>query len=808
MRVFDDDIRTFSNAESEGEMNMSAIKTEFRIVLLLMVTLLLSVVSAHAGGNLDPAFGEQGVVVTDFGIDDDEALALAVQADGRILLAGFSTNSVVKDVAVARYHPDGKLDTSFQTTGFTTFAVGGGNAMAEAIVVQADGRIVIAGTADNGANAASSAVFLARLTENGAPDTSFGTDGKLVLPLAGKTGVAYDLQLTLDGDILVTGTAGDGNGLQAMIARVNEDGKMDTTFGMDGVVLIDREYETAAHSLVVQSDNAILLAGYSKPEGVAGLSLFRLKADGAVDESFGAQGEVRISDTEGEAILYDMAVQADGRLVVVGTYDNSEYREIILGRFLTNGQIDRSFGTAGMVRSDLGYDSVGYGVAVQSDGAIVVTGYSQTVKGKDIILLRYGVEQSAAEGSTTGATETAPETTGTAAGKDPVAAFSNAVVASQPEPAGEGSTAAATGGATTTETAVDTAVATYIADAVSLYDDVGRALAVLPDGRVLAAGYSSNGDDNDFVLLQYSAAAMSALAESTASAAGGVSSTYYRIATTPITNINRNSAMSGGEVTAKRITDDCEESCQTQCEGEDSSVDAADPTCYSTCYDACSVAVPTVTIRGVCYGTARHPVYRPAETTDTPTTPTDSTDPVILPAITKESSFNYKTVLYGQTSDGSGVGTFGSNIVNITPNTMYYVRAYAVLSDETVIYGNELSFETSDACFIATAAYGSVLDAHVVVLRNFRDRYLRGNALGQAFIDRYYHYSPMIAEVIERNDVLKQIVRVCLWPWVAFSYLMLECAVWIKISLMLLASVVGGVAVYSFKSNAKPRNIL
>ena len=822
MRVVAGDSRTFSNAESEGGMNMCAIKAEFRIALLLVVTLLLSVVSAQAGGNLDPAFGDRGMVVTDFGIDNDEAQALAVQADGRILLAGFSTGSVLKDVAVARYHPDGKLDTSFQSTGFTTFTVGSGNAVAQAIVVQEDGRIVIAGTADNGANAASSAVFLARLTENGAPDTSFGTDGKLVLPLAGKTGVAYDLQLMLDGDILVAGTADGGNGLQAMIARVNQDGKMDTAFGTDGVVLIDREYETAAHSLVVQSDDTILLAGYSKPEGVAGLSLFRLAADGAIDASFGAAGEVRITDTAGEAIIYDMAAQADGRLVVVGTYDNGEYREIILGRFLTNGQIDSSFGTAGMVRSDLGYDSVGYGLAVQNDGAVVVTGYTQTAKGKDIILLRYGVEQTAAEGPTTGTTGTATETTGTATettgaatdttgaatDTDPVASFSNTAVGSQTEPAGEGGTAAATEGATTAAPAADEASATYIADAVSLYDDAGRALAVLPDGRVLAAGYSSNGDDNDFVLLQYSAAAMSALAESTASAAGGVSSTYYRIATTPITNIDRNGAMSGGEITAKRVENDCEESCQAQCEGEDSGTDPAVPSCYSTCYEACSVAVPTVTARGVCYGTARHPVYRPAETTDSPTTPTDSTDPVILPAITKESSFNYKTVLYGQTSDGSGVGTFGSNIVNITPNTVYYVRAYAVLSDDTVIYGNELSFETSDACFIATAAYGSVLDAHVVVLRNFRDRYLRGNALGQAFIDRYYQYSPVIAGVIERNDVLKQVVRVCLWPWVAFGYLMLEYAVWVKISLMLLAALVGGAAVYSFKSNAKPRILL
>jgi uncharacterized delta-60 repeat protein len=775
MRLFVDDIRTFSNTGIEGGMNMCEIKTEFRrIVMLLVVTVFLSIVSAHAGGNLDPAFGDQGRVVTDFGIDDDEALALAVQPDGKILLAGFSTNSVLKDVAVARYQPDGKLDTSFHSTGYTTFNPGDGNAMAQAIVVQEDGKIVIAGTADNGANEASSAVFLVRLTDSGSLDTSFGTSGRLVLPLDGKSGNAHDLQVAPDGDIVVAGTAGGSTGLQAMIARVDPSGKLDTAFGTDGFVLIDREYETAAHSLVVQSDTSILLAGYSKPEGVAGPSLFRLKADGAIDESFGTNGEVRITDMEGEAIIYDMAAQDDGRLVVVGTYDNGEYREVIMGRFLTSGQIDTSFGTAGMVRSDLGYDSVGYGVAVQKDGAILVTGYTETVKGKDFILLRYGAENTADEASTTGATGTATETAGTTTDSDAAASPSNTAVGNQAATAVEEGASSETGDGISPETAVDEAIATYIADTVSLYDDAGRALAVLPDGKVLAAGYSSNGDDNDFVLLQYSAVAMSALAESTALTAGGVSSTYYHIATTPITNIGRNSAISGGEI--------------VQIAGGSAST------------------IPTVTERGVCYGTARHPVYRPAETTDTTDTTDDSTDS-ILPPVTKENSFNYKTVLYGQTSDGSGVGTFGSNIVEITPNTRYYVRAYAVLSDETVIYGNELSFETSDACFIATAAYGSVLDAHVVVLRNFRDRYLRGNGLGQALIDRYYQFSPMIAEVIEGNDVLKQVVRVCLWPWVAFSYLMLEFAIWVKITLMLLAALICGVAVYSLKSNVKPRNI-
>ena len=369
--------------------------------MLLAALISLPNVSSFADGNLDPAFGVKGMAVTDFGIADDEAQALAVQPDGKVLLAGFSSNSVLKDIAVARYQQDGKLDTTFHTTGYTTFNIGNGNAMARAVAVQEDGRIIIAGTSENAANEASSEIFLVRLTEAGFPDDSFGTEGKLVLPLQDKPGVAYDLQVAADGDILVAGTVGAGTGMQAMIARIDQQGNLDSTFGEKGIVFIARDYDTAAHSLVLLGDDAILLAGYSKPAEVAGLSLFRLKADGAVDQSFGNKGEVQVAVQDGEAVVYDMAAQADGRLVVVGSYDNGKYREVLLGRFLANGQTDTSFGTAGMVRNDLGHDSVGYGVAVQEDGAILATGFTEMGNGKDIILLRYGADETATQDGTT-----------------------------------------------------------------------------------------------------------------------------------------------------------------------------------------------------------------------------------------------------------------------------------------------------------------------------------------------------------------------------------------------------------------------
>ncbi len=795
-------VTLFKTALYSG-MDMSEMTTKFRIIMVLMSLLLLSTVSAYAEGNLDPAFGVKGAAVTDFGIADDEAMALTVQPDGKILLAGFSDTSVLKDIAVARYLQDGKLDTTFHGTGFTTFNVGSGNAMARAMAVQDDGKIVIAGTADNGANEASSEIFLVRLSDAGEPDLSFGAQGRLVLPLQGRTGIAYDLQLTADGDILVAGTAGGSEGLQAMVARVDQQGRLDGTFGDKGTVLIDRDYETAAHSLVVLSDNSILFAGYSKQEEVAGLSLFRLKTDGTVDESFGAGGEVRGAVQEGEAIVYDMVAQADGRVVIAGSFDNGKYREVLLGRFLANGQADTSFGTAGLVRNDLGQDSVVYAVAVQQDGGILATGFSEMGNGKDVILLRYGAEEEAMQELTTASPATA--------GVDQLA---NALTTDQSQtPLDDSATPAESAGGITT--------ATFIADAVSAFDDEGRALAILPNGAVLAGGFTSNGADNDFLLLQFSPNAVSSLDDSSSgSETSGVPSTDFRITTTPITNITRNSAMSGGVITTRSPIVDCEESCLDECEDDDSDTITSTTACFTACLTRCTDAVQTITARGVVFGTAPHPVFRPTTSStngstngstdgsvdDSGDTPDDS-DPVvpILPTVSDDNSHNFDTVLFGQTSDGTGIGSFGSHIINITPDTLYFVRAYAVLSDDRVIYGNELSFETKDACFIATAAYGSLLDPHVVVLRNFRDSYLKGSSLGQAFINGYYRFSPAIAEVIEHNEVLKQVVRLFLWPWVAFCYLMLHFAGLVKFAMMLLAVLFAGVAAYFLKTNIKSR---
>ena len=126
----------------------------------------------------------------------------------------------------------------------------------------------------------------------------------------------------------------------------------------------------------------------------------------------------------------------------------------------------------------------------------------------------------------------------------------------------------------------------------------------------------------------------------------------------------------------------------------------------------------------------------------------------------------------GQTDDGSGAGVFTSEIEEVNPQTVYYVRAYGMLSDGSVIYGNELFFKTDDACFIATAAFGSIDHVAVRALRLVRDRFLKPFSWGQSLITVYYQISPPLAELVAAVPLLRLAALWLLLPLAAGALLL------------------------------------
>jgi uncharacterized delta-60 repeat protein len=225
--------------------------------VFVICTFNLQVPAWAADGDLDTSFGTGGKVTTAIGSADDTAYSVVLQSDGKIIAVGQSDNGANTDFAVVRYNADGSLDTSFDTDGKVTTAIGSSNDNARSVVLQSDGKIVVVG------NSWSSVYDFAvvRYNANGSLDTSFSGDGKVTTQVGGSlSDTAYSVVLQSDGKIIVAGTSDS----DFAVVRFNADGSLDTSFDTDGKVTTPIGSGTdEAYSVVLQSDGKIIAAGYS-----------------------------------------------------------------------------------------------------------------------------------------------------------------------------------------------------------------------------------------------------------------------------------------------------------------------------------------------------------------------------------------------------------------------------------------------------------------------------------------------------------------------------------------------------------------
>lgn len=339
----------------------------------------------NADGTLDTSFGTDGKVITAMG-GEAHARAIAAQADGKIVVAGYATNGTNMDFALVRYNADGSLDTSFDTDGIVKTQIGGGNDVINAIAIQADGKIVVAGQVINGTNYD---FALARYTTDGALDTSFDVDGRVITPVGtSNSAEARAIAIQSDGKIVVAGAAYVTSSLDFALARYNTDGSLDTTFDVDGMVTTpiggNTDYATA---VAIQSDGKIVAAGYSANGTDNDFSLARYYSDGSLDTTFDVDGKVITSITGGYDYAQAVALQTDGKIVVAGYYESGAVTEAALARYTAGGGLDTSFGTDGELITALGSsDSYLRAVAIRADGKIVVAGESNGGASTDFAL--------------------------------------------------------------------------------------------------------------------------------------------------------------------------------------------------------------------------------------------------------------------------------------------------------------------------------------------------------------------------------------------------------------------------------------
>jgi uncharacterized delta-60 repeat protein len=218
----------------------------------------------NSDGTLDPSFGGDGKVTTDFGRRHDYANALAVQADGKLLAGGltrFSRSAGRTRFALVSYNADGTLDSGFSSDGKVTTDFTRWNDSVQGLAVQADGEIVVGGIAGNGGSNPKFA--LARYNAGGGLDATFGGDGKVTTDFTAGYDEAWDVELQPDGKIVAGGdTAGLGG--RFAVARYDTNGALDGTFSGDGRTVTNfTPHDDFAYGLALQADGNVVLAGGS-----------------------------------------------------------------------------------------------------------------------------------------------------------------------------------------------------------------------------------------------------------------------------------------------------------------------------------------------------------------------------------------------------------------------------------------------------------------------------------------------------------------------------------------------------------------
>ncbi len=331
-------------------------------------------------GSLDLSFGTDGKVVTDFGLEADIATAVVVQADGKLLVAGYN-----HDFILARYNPDGSLDTSFDADGAVTTDFGSTEEQVKAIMLQGDGKIILAGyTYGSGYDFA-----LARYNPDGSLDTSFDGDGKVVNDLSGYGDYLEAAVLQADGKIVVGGSS-DGMAPDFILARYNADGSLDTSFDGDGLLNtdIDGSFDRCT-ALVIQPDGKILAAGYTDNPGNYNFALVRYNPDGSLDTTFDGDGKLEADPTGGNDRAYSLALQPNGKIVVAG-YGVGTLYDFVVARFNPDGSWDTTFDGDGWLLTDLlANQDYAYAVMLQPDGKIVVAGNAHDIVASDFAVVRY-----------------------------------------------------------------------------------------------------------------------------------------------------------------------------------------------------------------------------------------------------------------------------------------------------------------------------------------------------------------------------------------------------------------------------------
>jgi len=357
-------------------------------------------------GTLDSSFDSDGFVVHNDAVGGDGWVfgsSVTTDSVGKILVTGQSnSNGSNSDMVTWRYNPDGTLDSSFDSNGFVVHdnaAGGNGGDWGRSSSTDSTGRILVTGASDNGSNFD---MVIWRYNPDGTLDTSFDSDGIVVHDnAAGGNSDDLGRSMSIDstGRILVTGSSNNGSNDDMIIWRYNPDGSLDTNFDTDGIVVHGNaaggDNRDSGYSITIDSASRILVAGSSDNGSDSDMVIWRYNPDGSLDTNFDSDGIVVYDNTAGDNsgdYGYSITIDSTDRILVTGISTSVSNGGMVIWRYNTNGTLDSTFDGDGimLLTNAAGGNGTDFGSALttDSDGKILVTGWSSNGSDDDMVIWR------------------------------------------------------------------------------------------------------------------------------------------------------------------------------------------------------------------------------------------------------------------------------------------------------------------------------------------------------------------------------------------------------------------------------------
>lgn len=336
----------------------------------------------NVDGSIDNTFSDDGYVNIQFdGNTYNSARSVKLQSDGKILVAGSSYNGSYYQLAIARLHPDGSFDDTFGNAGQFVFEVPT-NFYCYDMTLDGDERIIVVGM--SGLIGMGNQMTVMRVLSNGTVDTSFGSAGANIAVIGGSSSADAVIVQT-DGKIVLAGRTYGEFYSDIAVARFLDNGELDTSFDSDGKRTFSiAEYDDYITSMLQLPNGKLLLGGVSNTD----FALVQLNTNGSNNNSFSGDGIVAVDMNESFDEVHDIALDSDGNIIAAGFIGYNLYDMAAL-RFSPNGVLDPLFHLDGKTNIDFSgtYDYC-FAMAIQQDGKILIAGSTVNDGNTDLAIAR------------------------------------------------------------------------------------------------------------------------------------------------------------------------------------------------------------------------------------------------------------------------------------------------------------------------------------------------------------------------------------------------------------------------------------